>query len=229
MKKFANCLILLGIVSLVLSFSLVGYNVWNNYETEKGTQDIVSKLTEENKQYADRIAQLKNPKPESQESSPEENPEAVPQPVKEEEELQVYQVNPEIEMLPVDVEGRDYIGILKIPALGLELPVLSETTKLNLRVSPCRYVGTPYLQNMVICAHDSKAHFKRLKELQYGDMVIFTDNEGNVFQYLVQDMEILKPTDVEEMITGDWDLTLFTCTPGGSQARMAVRCDQIEK
>lgn len=25
------------------------------------------------------------------------------------------------------------------------------------------------------------------------------------------------------MITGDWDLTLFTCTPGG-QLRIAVRC-----
>ena len=28
---------------------------------------------------------------------------------------------------------------------------------------------------------------------------------------------------VEDMITGDWDLTLFTCTPGG-QLRIAVRC-----
>ncbi len=34
--------------------------------------------------------------------------------------------------------------------------------------------------------------------------------------------------DVEEMITGDWDLTLFTCTLGG-QTRVTVRCQLIEK
>ena len=36
-------------------------------------------------------------------------------------------------------------------------------------------------------------------------------------------METLMPTAVEEMESGDWDLTLFTCTVGG-RTRVAVRC-----
>jgi sortase A len=36
-------------------------------------------------------------------------------------------------------------------------------------------------------------------------------------------MEILSPFAVEEMTSGDWDMTLFTCTVGG-QSRVTVRC-----
>ena len=40
-------------------------------------------------------------------------------------------------------------------------------------------------------------------------------------------LEVLSPFDVEEMTTGDWDLTLFTCTVGG-QSRIAVRCESVQ-
>ena len=44
-------------------------------------------------------------------------------------------------------------------------------------------------------------------------------------------METLQPTQIEEMVGkadgDDWDLTLFTCTTGGS-ARCAVRCTRVE-
>ena len=53
--------------------------------------------------------------------------------------------------------------------------------------------------------------------------MIFTDTDGNIFNYTVSELEQLNPTDVREMISGDWDLTLFTCTLGG-QYRVTVRC-----
>jgi Sortase (surface protein transpeptidase) len=56
-----------------------------------------------------------------------------------------------------------------------------------------------------------------------GEEILFTDVRGNVFKYNVSAMEIIEPTDVENMISGDWDLTLFTCTPGG-KTRQTVRC-----
>ena len=33
----------------------------------------------------------------------------------------------------------------------------------------------------------------------------------------------MRPSQTEDMLAGDWDLTLFTCTPG-AQNRLAVRC-----
>ena len=52
--------------------------------------------------------------------------------------------------------------------------------------------------------------------------------DGNVFRYEVVELETLMPTAIEEMTSGDWDLTLFTCTIGGG-SRVTVRCELAEK
>ena len=63
----------------------------------------------------------------------------------------------------------------------------------------------------------------QLDELAAGDQVSFTDADGNVFHYEVVLLETLSHTAVGKMASGDWDLTLFTCTSGGG-SRYAVRC-----
>ena len=55
--------------------------------------------------------------------------------------------------------------------------------------------------------------------------VLFTNVDGEVFRYRVVSVETLAPTQVEDMTRSSdkWDLTLFTCTPGGG-SRCTVRC-----
>ena len=84
-----------------------------------------------------------------------------------------------------------------------------------------------YLNNIVICAHNYSTHFGQIKNLSIGDNVIFTDMSGNIFNYKVTDMSILQPTAVDDMYSGDWDLTMFTCTIGGA-TRVTVRCQRTE-
>lgn len=138
-----------------------------------------------------------------------------------------YVRNPEKEMPTQTIRGYDYIGVLAIPALNVELPVMSTWDYTRLRIAPCRYTGSVYQDNMTICAHNYASHFGGLKNLRQGDSVTFTDVEGNVFSYAVASLETLAPSAVEEMTEGDWDLTLFTCTIGGA-TRVTVRCDRIE-
>ena len=133
---------------------------------------------------------------------------------------------PEIEMPTETIQGDEYIGLLEIPTLGLELPVMSDWSYPQLKISPCRYQGSAYLGDLIIAAHNYDCHFGRLKTLLQGDEVIFADMDGNRFVYEVAEIEILEPTAIEQMIFGDWDLTLFTCTYGG-QARVTIRC--VEK
>ena len=45
--------------------------------------------------------------------------------------------------------------------------------------------------------------------------------------YEVSLVEQLERTAIEEMESGDWDLTLFTCTVGGA-ARVTVRCQRTD-
>lgn len=135
-----------------------------------------------------------------------------------------YMLNPNMKMPVRNIDGVECIGILYIPSLNLELPVQSEWSLDKLLRTPCRYYGSVYLNNMVICAHNYYYHFGRFTKLSIGDEVIFIDTEKNEFKYKVSDILILDPYSVEEMKNGNSGLTLFTCTLGG-RTRITVRCE----
>ncbi|MCD8006453.1 MAG: sortase [Oscillospiraceae bacterium] len=126
-------------------------------------------------------------------------------------------------VISLNVDDDSYIGILSIPSFGLVLPVLSEWSYAGLKNSPARYTGSASAGNLVICAHNYERHFGNIKNLSIGASITFTEVTGTVYEYEVLEIETLQPTAISEMITGDWDLTLFTCTTSG-QARVVVRC-----
>ena len=131
------------------------------------------------------------------------------------------------EMPVKTINGRDYIGVLSIPSLELELPVISQWDYPALKVAPCRYAGSLYQDNLIICAHNYASHFGKLKTLQPGDIVLFTDMDEHVVTFQMVERETLNPMDEEGMEAGDWDLTLFTCTIDG-QTRMTIRLERVE-
>lgn len=138
--------------------------------------------------------------------------------------IPIYQIYADEDMPALEIDGIKYIGILEIPKLDIELPIINDLDYAELKNAPCRYSGSVYSDNIVIAGHNYKSHFGRLKELQTGDSVIFTDADGNRFTYAVKTSEELAADAVDEMLdeTG-WDLTLFTCTTDGSM-RKTVRC-----
>ena len=136
-----------------------------------------------------------------------------------------YLADPEMPMPTVSFDGNDYIGRVDIPSLGLSLPVISEWSYPRLKIAPCRYTGSAYLDNLIIAAHNYGSHFGNLNRLNNGDTVTFTDVDGNQFTYAVSLIEDLPGTAIEEMQAGEWDLTLFTCTLGG-RSRVTVRCER---
>lgn len=131
--------------------------------------------------------------------------------------------------MPVqEIDGYSYVGFVGIPALGLELPVMSDWSYPKLRVAPCRFTGDMYSDDLVVMAHNYKRHFGGLSGLRPGDTVTFTDMDGNTVYYEVVATDVLLPTAIEEMTAGEYDLTLFTCTYGG-KSRVTVRCDRVEE
>lgn len=131
------------------------------------------------------------------------------------------------EMPVMEIDGYDYIGFVSIPSLGLELPVMTDWTYPQLQISPCRYSGSMYTDDLVVMAHNYPKHFGKLFDLRIGDTVTFTDMDAETVQYVVVALDILQPAAIDEMTAGDFDLTLFTCNYGG-QSRVTVRCDRIE-
>ena len=126
-------------------------------------------------------------------------------------------------MATVKVDNYDCIGVLSIPVLDLELPVLTDWSYAKLKKAPCHYYGAYDEKDFVIAAHNYKKHFGRLSQLQAGDIVVFTDATGTEHCYEVVILETLPKNATKEMITSGFDLSLYTCTLGGG-SRVTVRC-----
>lgn len=131
------------------------------------------------------------------------------------------------EMTVTEIDGYEYIGYLSMPSIDIELPVMDEWDYTRLKISPCRQFGSTKTDDLVIAAHNYKNHFGKLSQLEYGDLLSFTDMDGCVTIYTVSDIEILQPNQVDEVENSIWDLTLYTCTYGG-QSRVVVRCMTFE-
>lgn len=193
--KRGMVLMAVGLLFLTASFSLAFYNIWDSSRADRASQEVVGKLKEqiEDDQGEDAGKNRAN------------------------------NLKADQEMPVIEIDGNGYIGLLEIPSQGLSLPVMADWDYDKLKNAPCRYYGSYYLDNMVIAAHNYTCHFGTIKWLKAGSDVFFTDVQGKVYHYTVGWTEILQPQAIDGMISGDWDLTLFTCTTSG-ESRCTVRC-----
>jgi len=208
-------LITIGLLLIAAALFLVSYNLYDELRAEQSARQAVTQLDA----YLPAEAALEAPSDSAGDQEPLVSDERTVIPD--------YVLSPNMEMPVETINGIDFIGVLRIPALELELPIISEWNYPNLKSAPCRYSGSAYLNNLILCGHNYASHFGSLKTLSEGDIATFTDIDGNVFIYKMVERETLNPTDIEGMESENWDLTLFTCTVGG-QSRVTIRFDLEE-
>ena len=110
------------------------------------------------------------------------------------------------------------IGLINIPKINIEYPILSNTTDDLLKVAPCRFYG-PYPNktgNLCIAAHnyDDNRFFSNLYKLNIGDIINIYDPSNLCITYSVyQKYEIsVKDTSCTSQNTnGQKEITLVTC------------------
>lgn len=206
MRKWIGVIcIFLGVVCILSSVGFVVYNRWEDQNAEGIAKDLL-----EDVQSIMDEKQPEQPLPADTVNLPD-DPEKIP-----------------TEMATVKVDGYDCIGVLSVPVLDLELPVLTDWSYAKLKKAPCHYYGTYYEKDFVIAAHNYQSHFGKLSELQPKDLILFTDVSGTVYCYEVVLLETLPGNATEEMIASGFDLSLYTCTPGGA-SRVTVRCNIINQ
>lgn len=200
--KLGNLCMVLGAALVLTALSLFLHNQWEASGAEQSVQALLPQLQQQ-------IQERQEGQAESGKVPPE-------------------QLDPKYyEMTEVGIDGYAYIGYLSIPALGLELPIMSQWDYERLKIAPCRYDGSTKSDDLVLLAHNYGKHFGTLKNLIPGDEVYFMDMDNVISHYQVVTVEILTPDAVDEMVAGEYDLTLFTCTYGG-QNRVTVRCDRVK-
>ena len=215
--KFGVFFMFLGFVMILGSLGLLFYNTWEEKQAELFSSEVITVLREE-------VYQIQETKGESNQQNP-----IKKIPVELAENIPVELLTEEdLKMTEKVIKGHAYIGYVSIPDLKLQLPVMSQWSNQKLQISPCRYSGTLRGRDLVIMAHSFDIHFGFISTLSEGAQIQFTDMDGNVWNYEVAVMDVLGAYDVENMIAGEYDLTLFTCTKD-RQHRVTVRCNMIEK
>lgn len=142
--------------------------------------------------------------------------------------LDIDAIDPNAAMPAVDIDGAPYCGTLSLPELGLELPIADTYSSGQLALTPCRYEGSLYADNLVIAGIDFDAHFGSLTTLNGGEEVAISDTLGNTVLYYVNGVETLQPTDLDRVVSGSdgtdaGDLRLMVC--GADQkVRFVVHC-----
>lgn len=136
------------------------------------------------------------------------------------------QVNIEEEQKLTASDGTVYytIGVINIPSINVNYPILSTYTDELLKIAPCKFHGPNpnEVGNLCIAGHNYKnsKFFSKVPNLQLGDTIEITDLSGRMLTYTVYDKFIVNPDELEctsQLTDGKKEITLITCTNDNKQ------------
>ena len=206
MKKAGSFFLTLGLLLMAAAFGLVLHNRMEANEAGRKAEIVLAELSDVMRERQESVI------PAEDLSALAEADKAVP-------------------VMPTEtIDGNRYIGVLEIPALGISLPVGENWSDELLQLSPCRYSGSYYTDDLVICGHNYESHFSPIKYIEPEELVYFVTVEGTRYAYSVVQRETVWPLEIDKMLGKEdvpWDLTLFTCNNGG-ESRCTVRCMRVD-
>lgn len=139
----------------------------------------------------------------------------------------------------LEYKGYKIIGIVKIPKINIEYPILDigdidpESAKAPMKISIIKYWGENVNDygNLSIAGHNNKSGtmFGKTKNLKNGDIVELTDLTGQTIQYSIYSIFTTDPNDVSILLPREEkvrEVTLITCTNGNKQ-RLILKAREI--
>ena len=132
-------------------------------------------------------------------------------------------------------DGTEYysIGVVNIPSINVNYPILSTYSDSLLKIAPCKFHGPNpnEIGNLCIAGHNYRntKFFSKVPTLENGDIIEITDLSGNTITYAVYDKFIVNPDELEctsQLTGGRREITLITCTNDNKQ-RHIIKAREI--
>ena len=139
------------------------------------------------------------------------------------------------EQKTVASDGTEYytIGVINIPSIDVNYPILSTYSDALLKIAPCKFHGPNpnEVGNLCIAGHNYKnsKFFSKVPSLDTGDIIEITDLGDNTLKYEVYDKFIVNPDELEctsQKTEGKREITLITCTNDNKQ-RYIIKAREI--
>ena len=137
---------------------------------------------------------------------------------------------------PREVAEGEAIAIIDMPSIGVSKYVVAGVATADLKRGPGHFpttVGFGQLGNAAIAGHRTTygEPFRKIDDLAIGDEIVITDLLGRRFVYLVTGQQIVRPEDSWVVSTTDPDkaiLTLTTCHPEFSASQRLVVSAELD-
>ena len=162
----------------------------------------------------------------------ESNIQSVLQEIKKEKQSNPNQIDV-IKEIDEEIEGYKVVGIINIPKINIEYPILEKTNKESLKLSITKFWGEKINQkgNVVLAGHNNLNNkmFGKIDRLENGDIIELTDSQMVTVKYQVFDKYVIDPNDIDCIFPIDEntrEITIITCT-NRDKNRLVVKAREI--
>ena len=125
------------------------------------------------------------------------------------------------------------IGVINIPSIKVNYPILSTYSDELLKIAPCKFHGPNpnEVGNLCIAGHNyrNSKFFSKVPDLENGNIIEITDLSGETVEYKVYDKYIVNPDELEctsQLTNGKKEVTLITCTDDNKQ-RYIIKAREV--
>lgn len=126
-------------------------------------------------------------------------------------------------------KGYDIVGIIEIPKINIEYPIINQTSDETMALSITKFWGNNVndIGNFTMAGHNyfDGTMFSNTNKLNIEDTIKMTDLDGKTIEYKVFDKYIIDPNDVkcvQSMKENTREITLITCINGRNN-RLVVK------
>lgn len=118
-------------------------------------------------------------------------------------------------------KGYDIVGIIEIPEINIEYPIINQTSDEAMALSITKFWGNNVndIGNFTMAGHNyfDGTMFSNTNKLNIEDTIKMTDLDGKTIEYKVFDKYIIDPNDVkcvQSVKENTREITLITCING---------------
>lgn len=133
------------------------------------------------------------------------------------------------EELEIEYKGYKVVGMISIPKIDLEYPILFETTNETMKYSITKFWGNGVnkIGNLTLAGHNNYngTMFGKTKNLEIGDIIELTDLSQVTRTYTIYDKFITDPNDISVIEVDEFgtrEVTLITCS-NGNKERLIIK------
>lgn len=205
-NKIYNIILIVLVIALIITISLIAIKYGKNQIKEKELETVVEEVK----------VQIENIKNDNTEINT--NNSSIEQ---------------EKKQVQVEHKGYNIVGIITIPKLKIEYPIINKTNEETMKISITKFWGNNVndIGNFTMSGHNymDGTMFGGIKKLKIGDFIEMTDLSGKTIKYKIFDKYVTNPNDIEciNSVEGDTrEITLITCTNGRSN-RLIIKAREV--